>query len=222
MSREFSVAIDGPAGSGKSSVAKELSKKFHLVHVDSGAFYRAVAFYFVRNSIHLDSQQQVQQALKDIRFAFQNGKLFLNEKIVGDEIRTRQISQMASTVSVIQSVREYVTEEIRKLTKDSRVIMDGRDIGTVVLPEATIKIYITASVEERAKRRQKELFEKGIQTSIEVLKEEIKERDERDTSREISPLKPAQDALLVDTTLCSFEEVVSNISKIIQQKLEEM
>lgn len=222
MSREFSVAIDGPAGSGKSSVAKELSKKFHLVHVDSGAFYRAVAFYFVRNSIHLDSQQQVQQALKDIRFAFQNGKLFLNENIVGDEIRTRQISQMASTVSVIQSVREYVTEEIRKLTKDSRVIMDGRDIGTVVLPEATIKIYITASVEERAKRRQKELFEKGIQTSIEVLKEEIKERDERDTSREISPLKPAQDALLVDTTLCSFEEVVSNISKIIQQKLEEM
>jgi cytidylate kinase len=220
LTNRFAVAIDGPAGSGKSSVARAVAERYGCVHLDSGAFYRAVALFFRSNNIDLSSDESCEDALGRIHFSISDGSIFLNGTIVNEEIRTIEISQIASLVSAKPSVRIFVTETIRELVRNKSVVMDGRDIGTVVLPDAEVKIYVTASLEERAKRRQKELGEKGISSTIDDMLQEIQERDQRDTTRSIAPLKPAPDAVIIDTTGLTFDEVLSSACAVIDDKIE--
>ncbi|HNW46902.1 MAG TPA: (d)CMP kinase [Thermotogota bacterium] len=219
MTKHFSIAIDGPSGSGKSSVAKAVAKACGLFYLDSGAFYRAIAYYLNHLNVDFHKEEECQEALKSIRFDISPAGITMNHSLLGEEIRTSEISQIASKVSVIPQVRTFVTEVVRELSKDQNVIMDGRDIGTVVLPLADLKLFITASVEERARRRQKELAQQGHHSSFEETLEEIKERDHRDISRALSPLKPAPDAILIDTTHLSFDQVVNKVVMIVREKI---
>ncbi|HNR62822.1 MAG TPA: (d)CMP kinase [Thermotogota bacterium] len=219
MTAHFSIAIDGPSGSGKSSVAKTIAKIFGLFHLDSGAFYRAVAYYLNHLGVDFLNDGQCQKALESIHFEISPIGIVLNGHLVGEEIRTSENSQIASKVSMIRQVRVFVTKVVRELSQNQNVIMDGRDIGTVVLPNADLKLFITASIEERARRRQEEMKQQGYSASFEEMLKEIKERDHRDISREISPLKPAPDAILIDTTDLSFDQVVEKVTTIIQEKI---
>jgi len=215
----FSIAIDGPSGSGKSSLAKAVAKSLGIFHLDSGAFYRAVAYHLNRHAVDFQSNERCQEALKSIHFEISPAGIVMNGVVLGEEIRTSENSQIASKVSMVRQVREFVTKVVCELSKDENVIMDGRDIGTVVLSNANLKFFITASVEERARRRQIELAQQGYHASFAEMLEEIKERDHRDTSREISPLKPAPDAILIDTTDLSFEKAVEIVTSIIREKI---
>lgn len=218
MKKGFAVAIDGPAGSGKSSVAKELCDKFGFIHFDSGACYRAVAYYFWSEGIINTQVIDHSDIASLIRLDFIDGYLLLNGKKVGDEIRTPEVSRFASDVSTKKTVRDFVTGSIRDMIKGYNVIMDGRDIGSVVLPNADLKIFLTASAGERAKRRLKEWQKKGEQIKLEEVIKEIECRDQQDTNRKLAPLKPAEDAILLDTTTLSFHEVVEEITRLIDKK----
>jgi len=218
MTRGFAVAIDGPAGSGKSSVSKALCERFGFIHFDSGACYRAVAYYFW-NKGTMDTQVIEGTDLSSvIKLEYNGGFLLLNGKKLGDEIRTPEISSFTSDISTKWNVRRFVTESIRNMIQGHHVIMDGRDIGSVVLPDADLKIYLTASARERAKRRLKEWQKNGEQIEFEEVVKEIERRDLQDTSRQLAPLKPAADAIMMDTTSLSFHEVVNEISLLIEQK----
>lgn len=218
MTRGFAVAIDGPAGSGKSSVSKALCERFGFIHFDSGACYRAVAYYFW-NKETMDTQVIEGTDLSSvIKLEYNGGFLLLNGKKLGDEIRTPEISSFTSDISTKQNVRSFVTESIRNMIQGHHVIMDGRDIGSVVLPDADLKIYLTASARERAKRRLKEWQKNGEQIEFEEVVKEIERRDLQDTSRQLAPLKPAADAIMMDTTSLSFHEVVDEISQLIEKK----
>lgn len=211
----YSVAIDGPAGAGKSTIAKMVSGKLGFIYVDTGALYRAIAYDFLENTISLDNKEQVSARLRaiDVSLKYREGKQYviLNGKDVSTEIRKENIGNMASKASAHKEVREKLLSLQRDIAKDNDVVMDGRDIGTMVLPGADLKIYLTASVGVRAMRRYSELIEKGESADLEVIKEDIKNRDERDMNREIAPLKQADDAILVDSSNMSIEEVVDKI-----------
>src|SRR6056297_682434 len=218
MNEGFKVAIDGPAGSGKSSVARALSKRFELVHFDSGACYRAVAYYFWSEGVTDPEAVDRKDLSSLIRLTYTKGLLFLNEKQVGDEIRTPVVSRYTSDISTKKQIRDFVTASIRDMIKGNDEIIEGRDIGSVVMTDADLKIFLTATPRERAKRRLKEWQKNGEQINLDEVIKEIELRDQQDTNRILAPLKPAEDAILLDTTSLSFHEVVEKISGLIHQK----
>lgn len=222
--KHFAIAIDGPAGAGKSTIAKMIANHFNIIYVDTGAMYRAVALYCVEQGINYNDKKNVENILNqiDIKIQYTNKgqRIVLNNEDVSDRIRTQEIAQGASAVATIGAVRIKMVELQRNIAKETSVVMDGRDIGTHVLPNAEVKIFLTASVEERADRRYKELNEKGIECCFEKIKEEIEERDQNDSSREISPLIRAEDAIEVDTTGISISEVVNKVIALIPKKIK--
>jgi len=219
----INVAIDGPAGAGKSTIAKLIAKKMGYIYVDTGAMYRAMALHFMRNGIAPDDNEEISRLCDsaDISIIYQNGVqvVLLNGENVNDYLRTEEVGNMASTTSVYGDVRKKLLELQHKLAATSDVVMDGRDIGTVVLPNAQVKIFLTASSKVRAKRRYDELTAKGEKADIDMIEADIIERDSRDMNRAISPLKQAEDAVLVDTSDMTIEEVVENILSIIKSKI---
>ena len=219
----ISVAIDGPAGAGKSTVAKAAAEKLGFIYVDTGALYRAIGLKFTECGYDRDSDMPTDSILGgtkiDIAFADGEQHVYLDGKDVSSLIRTPEASMMASAVSSKPEVRAFLLEMQRELARKNNVIMDGRDIGTVVLPNAQVKIFLTASVHERALRRYRELTEKGMKVELSEIEEDIKTRDYNDSHREIAPLKPAEDSVLADTTGNNLEESAQMVVKIIKDKL---
>ena len=219
----ISVAIDGPAGAGKSTVAKAAAEKLGFIYVDTGALYRAIGLKFTECGYDRDSDMQTDSILggTKIDIAFTDGEqhVYLDGKDVSSLIRTPEASMMASAVSSKPEVRAFLLEMQRELARKNNVIMDERDIGTVVLPNAQVKIFLTASVHERALRRYRELTEKGMKVELSEIEEDIKTRDYNDSHREIAPLKPAEDSVLADTTGNNLEESTQMVVKIIRDKL---
>ena len=209
------IAIDGPAGAGKSTIARSLAKKLGYIYVDTGAMYRAMALFLIRKGIRADETEKIEAACgeADITIAFEEGEqqVLLNGEHVNGLIRTEEVGNMASASSVNPKVREKMTELQRKLGQEADVVMDGRDIGTFVLPEADVKIYLTASIEERARRRALEYEKKGMPADIEQIAKDIAERDYRDLHREHAPLRQAEDAVLVDTSDMTIPEVEARL-----------
>lgn len=220
----FSVAIDGPAGAGKSSIAKEVAKKLGFVYIDTGAMYRAVAVYAIENNIEIREANFTDEVLDriDISIEYDDAgqKIFLCGKDVSKRIREADASIGASNVAVIPKVRLKLVALQRELAKKTSVIMDGRDIGTYVLPDASLKIFLTASVEERARRRYKEMTEKGMDADFESVKKDIIYRDKNDSEREFAPLRQAEDAVLVDTSDMSIDEVIGTIYTMISEAVK--
>ncbi len=218
----ISIALDGPAGAGKSTIAKAVAKKLSFIYVDTGALYRAIGFYAIKNKI--SSENEIISSLKKIKvdLKFENNlqKVFLCDEDISEEIRTPEVSMMASKISAIPAVREFLFDLQQDLAKKSNVIMDGRDIGTVILPEANVKIFLTASSEKRAERRYKELIEKGLQVDYDDILKDIIKRDYDDSNRKIAPLKAAADAIFVDTSAYNLEESINLILTIINNKLK--
>ncbi len=217
------IAIDGPAGAGKSTIARAVASKLGFIYVDTGALYRSIGLYCLNNNIETTDRTEVERILPDIsvQLKYINGtqRVILNDNDVSEEIRKPECSMAASNVSAIPVVREFLFELQRKMARENDVIMDGRDIGTVILPDAEVKIFLTASPEERANRRFKELIEKGNNPDYDELLKEINQRDYNDMHREIAPLKQADDAILFDTTTLGKDEVVDELLKIISGKL---
>ncbi len=211
----MNVAIDGPAGAGKSTIAKAIAKKMGYVYVDTGAMYRAMALYFIKAGIEADDEAKIAASVDDIvvSIKYEEGQqhVILNGEDVTGMIRTEQVGNMASATSVFAPVRTKLVALQQELAKTTDVIMDGRDIGTVVLPNADVKIFLTASVECRAKRRFDELVAKGENPDFDKIAKDIEERDYRDSHREISPLKQADDAILVDSSDMNIDQVVETI-----------
>ncbi|MGE4214941.1 MAG: (d)CMP kinase [Anaerotignaceae bacterium] len=221
----FAIAIDGPAGSGKSTVAKIIAEELGIIYVDTGAMYRAVALFCIRNGVDTTDEVAVNMLLPKIkiRIVLEYGvqKIFLEDEDVSGKIRTQEVGQGASDVGLILAVREKLVEIQRDLAKGTSVIMDGRDIGTNVLTNAQVKIYLNASVEERAKRRLGELEGNGIKADIDEVRKQILFRDKNDMTREHNPLKKADDAIELDTTNMDINQVVTEIIKIKEEKLLE-
>lgn len=218
-----SIAIDGPAGAGKSSIAKALSKRLGYIYIDTGAMYRAVALFFVENNVSDGADSRIESLLEklEISIKYEDGaqKVILNGEDVTGKLRLEEIGKLASKFSAIGSVREKLVALQRKLAQKENVVMDGRDIGTVVLPNADLKIYLSASSKVRAKRRYLELLEKGhTDLDINEIEDEIIKRDEADMNREISPLKQADDAYYLDSSDMTLEEVVSKILSMVKEE----
>ncbi len=219
--KTINIAIDGPAGAGKSSIAKAVSAQLGYIYVDTGALYRAVALYLTENNIpDEDIPDSLTAAGVSLGFIDGTQRVFLNERDVSDLIRTPEISMAASRTSAIPAVREYLFETQRKIARENNIIMDGRDIGTVVLPNADIKLFVTASPEERALRRHRELAEKPNCPPYEEILKDIIKRDENDMNRAVSPLKQAEDAILIDTTGMDLKQSTEFIVGIINDKLD--
>ena len=211
--------MDGPAGAGKSSVAREVAKRLGLVYIDTGAMYRACGVYTIENNIKISPQTVTPEVLDNIKIDIvhdENGqKIFLCGRDVSQRIREKDATIASSDISAIPAVREKMAQMQKKMASYGNVIMDGRDIGTCVIPDAEVKIFLTASVEERAGRRYKEMLQKGIEADFEEVKRDIEYRDKNDTQRAVSPLKMADDAVLLDSTDMTAEEVVEKIISII-------
>lgn len=211
----FKVAIDGPAGAGKSTIAKQIAKRMDYVYVDTGAMYRAMALFLIRNGIKAEETDKISKECQEadiiIQYRDKEQIVLLNGENVNDYIRTEEVGKMASASSVNKDVRIKLVELQRKLANTTNVVMDGRDIGTYVLPDADVKVYLTADSHVRAKRRYDELAAKGERVLIDVIESDIKERDHRDMTREMAPLKQAADAVLVDSSNMSVEEVINTI-----------
>lgn len=220
--KNIAIAIDGPAGAGKSSLAKALAKKLGFVYVDTGALYRSIGLAFSRKgfdtSLNCDIEEQLKDINVDIRFIDGAQHVFLGGEDVSEAIRTNEASMMASAVSAKKEVRAFLLEMQRDFARKYSCIMDGRDIGTVVLPKADLKIFLTASDEERAMRRFKELQAKGDKTTYEEVLRSMRERDYNDSHRTIAPLKPAEDAIIADTTGKNVEQSVEMLLQIIKEK----
>lgn len=219
----MNIAIDGPAGAGKSTIAKRLAKELDFIYIDTGAMYRAMGYYFAVNmGIDLDNGEAVAQACPkvEVTIAYENGEqqVYVNGENLSGVIRTERGGEMASKVSVYPVVRTKLVESQQKLAQNADVIMDGRDIGTVVLPNAQVKIFLTASSLTRAKRRYDELTAKGLACDLAEIEKDIIERDYRDMNRETSPLKQAEDAVLVDTSDLDIDGVVEVIRRIYESK----
>lgn len=214
----MNIAIDGPAGAGKSTIAKRLAKKLGFIYVDTGAMYRAMAYYFLRHNIDAKDEKAIAAACPnvDVTITYENGEqqVLLNGENVNGVIRNEEVGNMASSTSVYPVVRKKLVELQRQLAKSADVIMDGRDIGTCVLPDAQVKIYLTASSATRAKRRYDELTEKGVSCDLAAIEKDIIDRDYRDMHRETSPLRQAEDAVLVDSSEMNIDEVVDAIYQV--------
>lgn len=213
--KAFNIAIDGPAGAGKSTIAKMAAKELGFIYVDTGAMYRAIALHLLRKGIAPEDEEEVGAAAAeaDITIRYQDGaqQVMLNGEDVSGLIRTEQVGNMASASSVYPAVRAHLLDLQRNLAAQQDVIMDGRDIGTCILPDADVKIFLTASPRVRAKRRYKELVEKGVMCNLEEIEQDIIERDERDMNRPVAPLKAAEDAIYVDSSQMDMAQVVRAI-----------
>ncbi len=214
----YNVAIDGPAGAGKSTVARLVAKEKGYIYVDTGAMYRALAVYFIEKGVHAEETEKIIAAAREaeVSIRYEEGvqQVYLNGKNITSKLRTEEAGNMASMTSPVPEVRERLLELQRSLAREQDVIMDGRDIGTNILPDADVKIYLTASVETRAKRRYRELTEKGIPCDYDEIARDIQERDMRDMNRETAPLRQAEDAVLVDSSDMTVPEVVETIVKL--------
>ena len=219
----IAVAIDGPAGAGKSTIARKVSEEIGFIYVDTGALYRTIGYYAILHNIDPEDKDKISACLDNIKITlkFNQGKqcVFIGDIDVSDKIRTPEISMAASAVSAIPSVRKFLLDLQKNLALENNVIMDGRDIGTVVLPNADIKIFLTASSEERAKRRYADLKIKDKDIKFQDVLNDIKQRDFNDINRKIAPLKPADDAIIVDTTGESLEQSVSRLSSLIRERI---
>lgn len=219
----ISVAIDGPAGAGKSTISRFVAKQLGFIYVDTGALYRTVALHLLSGGIAADDEEGIKEALKtasvDLRFIDGEQHMFLNDADVTDKIRTPEVSMMASRSSAVKSVRAYLLNCQRDLAGRYDVVMDGRDIGTVVLPDAKIKIFLTADPEERARRRYDEMIAKGMEADYDEVLADIIERDYNDSHRPIAPLKPAEGSVLLNTTGYSFEEACQLLLNTIRERL---
>lgn len=220
MSKNVVIAIDGPAGAGKSTVAKHLAQMLNYVYVDTGAMYRAITFLVLRNNV----QDNIDEIIKvaedvDIKLQFEDGitRVFINGEEVTDNIRTPEVNSKVSDVSKIPEVRKQMVKIQRSLGNDTNLIAEGRDTTTVVFPDATIKVFLTASLEERVKRRYKELLEKGMQITIDEVRENIIQRDKIDSSRKVSPLKKADDAVEIDSTNMTIPDEIHKILDMIEK-----
>ena len=218
----FIVAIDGPAGSGKGTITEIISKKLGLINIGSGAAYRCVALQSIKEGITIDETKKIIELLENINIEFkiEDGKdvVYLNGENVTDRIRQKDVAKIVSPVSSIKEVRFKLNDIFRNVAKDKDVIMEGRDIGTYVFPNADVKIYLDASEEERAKRRYKQNIEAGIEMSYEEILENIRKRDENDKKKEMGALKQAEDAIYIDSSNMSIEEVVNKVTEIINRK----
>ncbi len=218
----FNLAIDGPAGAGKSTIAKRIAKQLGFIYVDTGAMYRAMALYFLRNNITASDKDSIEKACPSVNVTieYKNGEqlVILNGENVNGLIRTEEVGNMASASSVNKTVRLKLVELQQKLAGIENVVMDGRDIGTYVLPNADLKIFLTASTKERARRRYEELREKGMEADIDSIEKDITERDNRDMTREFAPLKQAEDAVYLDTSDMTIDEVVSKIIALYEEQ----
>ena len=224
MAKTYSIAIDGPAGAGKSTIARRLAKELGFYYVDTGAIYRTVAYFMDLLGISPKDADGVERYIDELTISIEYDEegvqhMIMNGMDVSDDIRTQDISQKASLVSAHSVVRDVLLDMQRDVAKKHNVIMDGRDIGTVVLPKATVKIFLTASAEVRAKRRTKELLEKGQKADYEKVLKEIQQRDYQDTHREVAPLKLARDSVKVDTSNMDIEQVVAEIKSIVGKKI---
>ena len=221
----ISIAIDGPAGAGKSTLSRTVAKKLGFIYVDTGALYRAVGFKFsllgFDRELECDIADVLSKTKADIRFVDGEQRVFLDDRDVSDKIRTAEASMMASAVSAKPEVRQYLLEKQRELARNNNVVMDGRDIGTVVLPNATVKIYLTASAEDRARRRYDEMIAKGMETDFESVYKDMLQRDYNDMHRDIAPLKQAEDAVLADTTGFEFQQSLELLLDIIEKGIKD-
>lgn len=217
------VAIDGPASAGKSTVAKLVATKFNYIYCDTGAMYRAITYKVLQNKVDLDDEAAITKIVQNSVISFkptENGqKVFIDGEDITEAIRSEKVTNSVSAVSAIGSVRKQLSDQQQTLAANGGIVMDGRDIGSTVLPNAEVKIFLIASVDERAERRYKENIAKGMDTSLEVLKQEIRDRDYKDSHRALSPLVEAKDAIEVDTTSMTINEVVEKISTIIEKYL---
>lgn len=218
------VAIDGPAGAGKSTIARAVACALGFVYVDTGALYRAIGYYAVQKGVPPDDPQGVGRLLPEIRLdiRYENGvqRILLGGEDVSERIRTPEMGMAASQVSAQPAVRDFLLETQREMARRSSVVMDGRDIGTVVLPQAQVKIFLTASPEERARRRYEEHREKGLAVEYERILAEVKQRDYNDSNRAIAPLRKAEDALLVDTTGNTLEQSIALLTKLVKERMQ--
>ena len=221
MGKQISIAIDGPVGAGKSTIARMVAKKLNIIYVDTGAMYRAVGLYAMRRGKDTKNFDDVKSVIDevelDVKLSNKGQLIFLNGENVTDLIRTPEISMAASNVSAVPEVREKMVSIQRKLADSKSVVMDGRDIGTVVLPNATTKIYLIADLDVRAGRRYKELIKKGQEVTFDEVKNDIIERDKNDMNRAASPLKKADDAVELDTTSLNLDEVVTKLIEIVKK-----
>lgn len=221
----ISVAIDGPSAAGKSTIAKLAAKKLGFIYVDTGAMYRAIGYFIGAKNIALKDEKII-ETLKEINinlnYINDEQHIYLNNKDVSDKIRSNEVSKLASFVSSIKQVREFLLDKQRNLAINHNIIMDGRDIGTVVLPKAQVKIFLTASLNSRAKRRFRELKEKNIDITFDQIYNDIKKRDENDINRKIAPLQQAKNAILLDTSDLSLDQAVKQVVNIIKTKESEL
>ena len=217
----FNIAIDGPAGAGKSTIAKKIAKQMGYIYVDTGAMYRAMALFLIREKVKPEETEKINAKCKeaDISIGYENGEqvVYLNGENVNGYIRTEEVGNMASASSPNPNVRAKLVELQQKLAAGTDVVMDGRDIGTCVLPDAQVKVYLTADSRVRAERRYKELVAKGVSCDLDVIEKDIIERDHQDMTREISPLMQAEDAVLVDSSYMTIDEVVEKIISLCRQ-----
>ena len=217
----YNIAIDGPAGAGKSTVAKRVAKELGFVYVDTGAMYRALAIFFLQQGLKPEDTEKIADACKkaQVTIGYEDGmqQVYLNGENVTGMLREEAVGNMASVSSAIGEVRAQLLELQRELARTRDVVMDGRDIGTNILPNAEVKVYLTASVETRAKRRYLELQEKGVSCNIDDIARDIEERDTRDMNREIAPLKQAKDAVFLDSSDMTIDEVVASIKSLCEQ-----
>lgn len=219
----YNIAIDGPAGAGKSTIAKLVAKELSFIYVDTGAMYRAMAYYLLKNKVEKEDAKEISKKCKtaEISIAYRDGVqiVLLNGENVNEYLRLEEVGNMASVSSANPDVRAKLLELQRELAKKQSVVMDGRDIGTTILPNADVKIYLTASSSTRAKRRVLELVEKGVPCEFSKIQKDIEERDARDMNREISPLRQAEDAVFLDSSEMTIDEVVKAILQIYEQKV---
>lgn len=216
---KFNIAIDGPSGVGKSTIANLLANTYHMIHLDTGAMYRCVAYYLLKNKVDVNNEKELLDALENIDISFQEDQVFLNGENVSKEIRMNEISMAASKFSAFNAVRKKLVSLQQQIAKNKGYILDGRDICSVVLPDAEVKIYMDASSKARAQRRYQEYISKGIDADYETIFQDIVARDYQDSHREISPLQVAEDAQVIDTSDMTIEEVVEEIQKIIDEKV---
>ncbi len=222
MNKKVVIALDGPAGSGKSTIARLVAKKLKFLYIDSGAIYRAYTLQYLREGINLEDQGVLVEFLERATVNLKNGEngvlIFVNREDVTKEIRSAEVTANVSSISENKSIREVVTRKLRSKAEHNSLVMDGRDIGTVVFPDAELKVFLTASIEERARRRKDDLKSAGVETDLEKIKDDIQKRDKHDSERNLAPLRKPDDAILLDTTNLAIDECVDFIVKEVLKK----